>query len=81
MPEYLTYREAASLIPRSRRTIRHWRQKGMPMTWEVRNGQRVRVVEKSVLQAWFRQRLKNNPAHQWKMRTEAEKAARNGEAP
>lgn len=41
----------------------------MPMTWESRNGQRVRVVEKSILQSWFRERLGRNPAHQWKMRT------------
>lgn len=38
------------------------------MTWEVRNGQRVRVVELTVLQSWLRQRLKNDPVHQQKMR-------------
>lgn len=69
MAEYLTYREAARLTGRSIRSINRWRRGGMPMTWESRNGQRVRVVEKTVLQAWFRQRLSSNPAHQWKMRT------------
>lgn len=44
------------------------------MGWQIRDGQRVRVVDEAVLKAWFRQRLKNNPAHQWKMRTKSAEA-------
>lgn len=79
MAEYLSYREVARAIPRSVRTIRYWRHQGMEMKWEIRSGQRVRVVEKGVLLAWFRQRLVNNPAHQWEMRTDAARAAENGD--
>lgn len=64
----LTYREAADRVGRSRRTIRHWRHSGMRMGWEVRDGQRVRVVELDVLLAWWRQRLKNDPVHQQRLR-------------
>jgi len=64
----LTYREAATRVKRSRRTIRHWRLNGMRMGWEVRDGQRVRVVELTVLLAWWRQRLKNDPVHQQRLR-------------
>lgn len=64
----LTYRQAAARVGRSRRAIRYWRQRGMPMTWEVRDGQRVRVVEEEVLLAWWRERLTNWPAHQYRMR-------------
>lgn len=73
----LTYREAAARVRRSRRTIRHWRMNGMPMSWDVRDGQRVRVVEVDVLLAWWRQRLKNDPVHQQRVRAKraAEAAA------
>lgn len=64
----LTYREAAKRVGRSRRAIRYWRQAGMPMTWETREGQRVRVVDEQVLLAWWRQRLQNDPAHQYRLR-------------
>lgn len=64
----LTYRQAAALVGRSPRTIRYWRLRGMPMGWDTRDGQKVRVVEKTVLQAWFRQRLRNDPVHQQRMR-------------
>lgn len=69
----LTYREAAARVHRSRRTIRHWRLQGMRMGWEIRDGQRVRVVETKTLLAWWRQRLKNDPVHQQRIR--AKKAA------
>lgn len=68
MAEYLTYRQAGELVKRSPRTIRYWRHQGMPMTWEERDGQQVRVVEKTILQAWFRERLMNWPTHQWRLR-------------
>lgn len=40
----------------------------MPMGWEVRDGQRCRVVEEQTLLRWWRQRLKNDPVHQQRMR-------------
>ncbi len=64
----LTYREAAKRVGRSRRAIRYWRQGGMPMQWETREGQRVRVVDEQVLLSWWRQRLQNDPAHQYRLR-------------
>lgn len=70
MPQQLTYREAAKRVGRSRRTIRHWRLQGMPMDWDVRGGQKVRVVELSVLLRWWRQRLKNDPIHQQRLRAQ-----------
>lgn len=69
-PQHLTYREAAKRVHRSRRTIRHWRLQGMPMSWDVRDGQRVRVVELRVLLSWWRQRLKNDPIVQQRIRAE-----------
>ncbi|MAP63141.1 MAG: hypothetical protein CMH34_05235 [Microbacterium sp.] len=66
----LTYREAAKRVGRSRRTIRHWRLNGMRMGWETREGQRVRVVELATLLAWWRQRLKNDPVHQQRLRAQ-----------
>ncbi|SDG22247.1 hypothetical protein SAMN04488590_0231 [Microbacterium sp. 77mftsu3.1] len=45
------------------------------MGWEIRDGQRCRVVEKSVLLKWWRERMKNDPAHQYRLR-----AQRNAEA-
>lgn len=71
----LTYREAARLVRRSTRTIKRWRLNGMPMGWEDRNGQRMRVVDQDVLQAWFRERLDNWPTHQWRMRRRAAELA------
>ncbi|WP_194385351.1 hypothetical protein [Microbacterium luteum] len=66
----LTYREAAKRVGRSRRAIQYWRARGMPMEWETRNGQRVRVVEQRTLLAWWRQRLKNDPVHQQRLRAQ-----------
>ncbi|MFT4281192.1 hypothetical protein [Microbacterium sp.] len=73
----LTYREAARRVGRKPRAIRYWRARGMPMQWEVREGQKVRVVEEDVLLAWWRERLKNDPAHQYRLRAirRAEEAA------
>ncbi len=69
MPQ-LTYREAAKRIGRTTRSIRYMRQAGMPMGWDTRNGQRVRVVELRVLLSWWRQRLKNDPVRQQRIRAE-----------
>jgi hypothetical protein len=69
MPK-LTYRQAAAKVGRTPRAIRYWRQRGMPMSWEVRDGQRVRVVEEKVLIAWWLQRLNNWPPHQYRLRAE-----------
>lgn len=68
MTVWMTYREAAHRVGRTRRAIRYWRQRGMPMTWEVRDGQRCRVVDEQVLLAWWRQRLVNDPVHQQRLR-------------
>lgn len=68
MAEYLTYKEAAKTVRRSVRAIKRWRSNGMPMSWEVRDGQRVRVVDKAVLQEWLRARLRAWPPHQYRMR-------------
>ncbi len=79
----LTYREAAKRVGRSRRAIRYWRQDGMPMQWETRDGQRVRVVDENVLLAFWRQRLQNDPAHQYRLRRllAAQAAARDATRP
>lgn len=68
MGELLTYREAAALVHRSPRTIRYWKQQGMSTSLVERDGQMVRVVEKTILQAWFRQRLMSWPVHRWRLR-------------
>ena len=68
MAEKLTYRQAAARVRRSVRAIHYWRQNGMPMGWELREGQHVRVVDEDVLLSWWRDRLKNDPAHRWRMR-------------
>lgn len=67
-PVWLTYREAAARVGRKTRAIRYWRARGMPMEWATREGQRVRVVDETVLLAWWRQRLANWPPHQYRMR-------------
>lgn len=66
MPEY-TYREAAVRVNRSVRTLWRWRRNGMPMSWAVRNGQRVRVVDEDVLLEFYRARLQGWPIHQQRM--------------
>lgn len=58
----LTYREAAKRVRRSTITIK--RRNVLPMTWELRSGQRCRVVEERTLLAWWRDRLKADPVHQ-----------------
>jgi hypothetical protein len=79
----LTYREAAARVGRSPRAVRYWRARGMVMTWEVREGQRVRVVEEAVLLAWWRQRLQNWPPHQYRLRAlqAADEAAQDATRP
>lgn len=71
----LTYRQAAARVGRSPRAIRYWRQNGMPMDWATRDGQKVRVVEESVLLGWWRDRLRNDPANKWRMRRKAAERA------
>lgn len=44
-PVWLSYAEAARRVRSSDRTIRNWASQGMPMGRDVRDGQRVRVVE------------------------------------
>lgn len=64
----LTYREAARTVRRSVFTIKRWRRSGMPMSWEQRDGQRVRVVDEDVLFATLRDRLDAWPSHQYRLR-------------
>lgn len=64
----LTYRQAAARVGRTTRCIRYWRQRGMPMGWDTRDGQHVRVVDENTLLAWWRQRLRNDPVHQQRLR-------------
>lgn len=61
---WLTYREAARRVRRDVRTVQRWRAAGMPM--RLRDGER--VVDEEVLLAWWRDRLDNWPAHQYRMR-------------
>lgn len=68
MGDMLTYRQAARRVHRSVRAVRYWRARGMPMSWEIREGQQVRVVEESVLLAWWRERMKNDPVYQINLR-------------
>lgn len=68
MADYLTYREAATRVNRSVRAINRWRRNGMPMSWEVRDGKRVRVVELHTLLKWWRARLTAWPPHQYRLR-------------
>lgn len=75
-PVWLTYREAAKRVERSIRAINRWRRGGhLTMGWDERDGRRVRVIEQESLLKCFRERLQSNPAHQWRMRTEAAKRA------
>lgn len=64
----LSYREAAKKVHRTKRCIEYWRARGMEMGWDTRDGQRVRVVDEDVLLAWWRERLKNDPAHRYRLR-------------
>lgn len=68
MAEGLSYRQAARRVHRSVRAIKRWRAQGMPMTWDIRDGQRLRVVDEQVLLAWWRDRLTAWPPHQYRMR-------------
>lgn len=63
-----TYKTAARRVDRSERTIRYWRQWGMPMSWKVIDGQRTRVVQEAVLLKHLRLHLAQSPAHQYRMR-------------
>lgn len=72
MTTTLSDREDARRVRRSIRTINRWRKAGMPMSWELRHGQHVRVVDEDVLVARWRDRLDANPAHQRKLRRLAE---------
>jgi hypothetical protein len=66
---WLDYKAAAKRVKSSERTIRNWRQQGMPMEWAVGDaGQKYRVVEEQVLLSWWRQKMQNSPVHQYRMR-------------
>lgn len=79
MAELLTYREAARATRRSVITIKRWRRNGMPMGWEIREGQKHRVVDEAVLKKWWRERMTADPVWQHrlkKIRQEREEATR-----
>lgn len=79
-PTWLSYREAGALVKRSPRTIRYWKSQGMRTELIERDGQKIRVVEKTILQAWFRDRLMNWPTHRWRLRKKlAEEIMRHAE--
>lgn len=65
MTRWLTYRQAATRVTRSIRTIKRWRRSGMPMTFDA-SGRR--VVDEEVLLAHLRARLTADPIHQAKLR-------------
>ena len=66
MTEWLTYREAAAKVGRSKRALQRWHRNGMPMQLDEKGR---KIVHEVTLYAWYRKRLKAWPAHQWKMRT------------
>lgn len=78
MAEMLSYREAARRVRRSIRTINRWRKSGMRMEWEEREGQKLRVVDQEVLLSYWRDRLDNWPAHQYRLRR-LKQEAKNGD--
>lgn len=69
---YLAYAEAGKRVGRNDRSIRRWHGDGMPMEWRTDEvGSRFRVVEESVLLAWWWQRVISSPVHQARMRRAA----------
>ncbi|MBP3977858.1 WhiB family transcriptional regulator [Microbacterium sp. BLY] len=71
---WYTYKQAAGRVRSSERTVRRWRRVGMPMSWELIDGQRTRVVREDVLLAWWRDAMDNSPVHQLRMRKRAKEA-------
>ena len=65
MNEWLTYREAAAKVGRSKRALQRWHRKGMRMRLDDRGRKIVNEVE---LYAWYRKALAAWPAHQYRMR-------------
>ncbi|MBT2475876.1 hypothetical protein J7E68_15160 [Microbacterium sp. ISL-103] len=49
-------------------TIKRWRRNGLPMGWGIRDGQRVRLVDDDVLRSWWRERMKQDPVWQNRLR-------------
>ena len=66
--KWLTYKQAAKFVGRSKGAIRLWGRQGMPLGWKTIDGQRARVVSDRVLLEWSRQKMKNSPVHQYRMR-------------
>lgn len=66
--KWLTYKQAAKRIERSPRTIKLWCEQGMTRGWKTIDGQRTRVVSERVVLEWHRDKLKNSPVHQYRMR-------------
>ncbi len=69
---WLNYAEAAKRVKSSERTVKRWRREGMLMEWDAdEDGQWHRVVEESVLLAWWRQKMQASPVHQIRLRKAA----------
>lgn len=65
MTEWLTYRDAAKKVGRSKRALQRWHRRGMPMSLD---DQGRKIVHEEILFAWYRKNLRSWPPHQWKMR-------------
>ncbi len=63
-----THKTAARRVDRTERTIRYWRERGMPMSWRVIDGQRTRVVREDIQLKHFRLHPAQSPVHQYRMR-------------
>ncbi len=75
---WLNYAQAAKRVGRSDRCIRMWQRQGMPMQWRTsQDGQRERIVDQEDLLSWFRQKLKADPVHQQRMRTQRQERLTN----
>lgn len=76
---WLSYADAAKRVSSSVRTVNRWAAAGMQVEWRTDDaGQKFRVVEESVLLAWWRDRLKASPVHFYRMRR---KLIEEGETP
>lgn len=64
----LTYEQAARRVLKDVVTIKRWRRNGLRMTTDEHGR---RVVEESVLLAWWRERMASDPIHQARMRRAA----------
>ena len=55
--DWYTYRQAAARVRRHKRTIKKWRQKGLPMSWD---NQGRRIVKHEHLLPWWRMAIERD---------------------